>query len=253
MEFAEDLLYSFGNSDESSGSDEESSDEFMDNLLRFLSDDESDTEFQFSPGMLLESHAYLPFDEQMDVETDASHSTPLYENAPLSVAASWQAIMGFSLANHLPYTAMAQLLNLLKIHVPSAHSLPKSLNSFKKHFIIDEAQPQQRFCSLCFRKLKPEEKHCSQMSCRDNKADVCYFVSVPITAHLKQIVEGTCKYKVHTLRVKMLELMAVSVETSLPLSHAHIHSSLSSVVCVYVYACECMNARTYSASFYLCC
>ena len=78
LEFAEDLLYSFGNSDESGGSDEESSDEFMDNLLRFLSDDESDTEFQFSPGMLLESHSFLPFDEQMDVETDASHSTPLH-------------------------------------------------------------------------------------------------------------------------------------------------------------------------------
>lgn len=33
---------------------------------------------------------------------DAFHSIPLYENAPLSVAASWQAIIGFSLANHLP-------------------------------------------------------------------------------------------------------------------------------------------------------
>ena len=47
----------FGNSDESGGSDEEYSD---DNVLSFLSDDESDTEFQHSPGMLLESHAFLP-------------------------------------------------------------------------------------------------------------------------------------------------------------------------------------------------
>ena len=85
MEFAEDLLYSFGNSDESGGSDEESSDEFMENLLRFLSDDESNTEFlQFPPGMLLETQTYLPFSEQVDVETDAAHSIPLYENASLS-------------------------------------------------------------------------------------------------------------------------------------------------------------------------
>ena len=34
--------------------------------------------------MLLETHAHLPFSDQVDVETDASHSTPLYENAPLS-------------------------------------------------------------------------------------------------------------------------------------------------------------------------
>ena len=184
MEFAEDLLCDFGNSD---GSDEEYSD---DNVLNFLSDNESDTEYQYSPGMLLESHSFLPLSEQVDEETGAFHSTPLYDSAPLSVAASWQAIMGFSLAHHLPYTAIAQLLNLLKMHVPSVHSLPKSLNSFKKHFVVDEAQPQERFCSLCFRKLTSEEKHCSQRSCRDNKADLCYFVSVPITAHLKQIVEG---------------------------------------------------------------
>ena len=107
------------------------------------------------------------------------------------IAASWQAIMGFSLANHLPYTAMAQLLNLLKVHVPSMHSmhgLPRSFNAFKKHFITDEIQP--RFCSLCFRKIKQEDKHCSQRSCIDEKADLCYFISVPISAHLKQVMEG---------------------------------------------------------------
>ena len=211
LEFADDLLHSFENSGESGGSDEDSSDEFMDNVLRFLSDDESDTELQLSPGILLESHSYLPFSDQKDEEAGGFHLTPLYENAPLSVAASWQAIMGFSLANHLPYTAMAQLLDLLKMHVPSAHNLPKSLNSFKKHFIIDEGQPQERFCSLCFRKLKSDEKHCSQPSCRDDKADLCYFVSVPIAAHLKQIVEGTLKYKVHvrTIRIDTLALIII--------------------------------------------
>lgn len=183
-------MQTFENSSDCGGSDEESSDEFMDDLLRSLSDNESDTEFNYSTGMLFESHSFLPFDEQVDVDTDISYSTPLYENAPLSVAASWQAIMGFSLANHLPYTAMAQLLNLLKVHVPSMHGLPKSFNTFKKHFITDEIQPQQRFCSLCFKKIKQEEKHCSQRSCIDDKADLCYFVSVPITAHLKQVVEG---------------------------------------------------------------
>ena len=78
LEFAEDLLCDFGNSD---GSDEEYSD---DNVLSFLSDDESDTEYQYSPGMLLESHSFLPFSEQMDEETGAFHSTPLYDSAPLS-------------------------------------------------------------------------------------------------------------------------------------------------------------------------
>ena len=155
----------------------------MDDLLRSLNDNKSYTEFHYSTGMLLESHSFLPFDEQMDVEADVSYSTPISENAPLSVAASWQAIMGFSLANHLPYTAMTQLLNLLKMHVPSMHSVPKS--SF-----TDEIQPQQQFCSVCFRKIQQEEKHCSRRSCIDDNADLCYFVSVPITQHLKQMVEG---------------------------------------------------------------
>ena len=81
MEFAEDLFYLVGNSDKS---DEESSDKFMDNLLIFLSDDKSDRVPSCSFPMECYLKHILPFCDQVDVETDASHSTPLYENASLS-------------------------------------------------------------------------------------------------------------------------------------------------------------------------
>ena len=81
-------MHTFENSSDGGGSDKESYDEFIDDLLRSLSDDESDTEFNYSTGMLLESHTFLPFDKQVDAETDISYLTPLYENAPLSIAAS---------------------------------------------------------------------------------------------------------------------------------------------------------------------
>ena len=99
--------------------------------------------------------------------------------------------MAFALANHLPYTAIDQLLSLLNLHVPSSSGLPKSLNSMKSHFTIDEPLPQQRFCSECFGNVLSKEKYCPPQTIRANKAQFCYFVPVPISTHLKEIVEGS--------------------------------------------------------------
>ena len=187
MEFAQELLDSCGN-----GSDEElSSDEcgidWIDELTgsSIDGDEESDTVFQISLEMLDESH---------ELQLDTFRRSPLYDGAPLSVAASWQSIMAFALANHLPYTAIDQLLSLLNLHVPSSSGLPKSLNSMKSHFTIDEPLPQQRFCSECFDNVSSKEKYCPQQTFRANKAQLCYFVPVPISTHLKEIVGGTCTY-----------------------------------------------------------
>ena len=106
----------------------------------------------------------------------------------LSVSASWQAIMGFTLTNHLSYAAMGQLLDLMKIHVPNLHGLPKSVGTFKKRFTMDNVPPQKRFCLECFETIGDGKKHCSRRQCIDIKADICYFVSV--TAHLQQILAG---------------------------------------------------------------
>ena len=111
--------------------------EFSQKLLEEDEDiDSSDTDSSTT----IEENDPEPTYFSLDEEIDTSLFTPLYEDAPLSVAASLQAIMGFSLGNHLSYSAMDQLLDLLKLHVPSTCGLPKSLNRLKRQFFIDEPQ-----------------------------------------------------------------------------------------------------------------
>ena len=113
-------------------------------------------------------------------------SQPLYDNAPLSDSASWQAIMHFALNNHL---SMGQLLHLLKVHLTSQAGLPKNNASFRRRF-VESVPPQQCYCSICFKGFEDQSKSCFNRDCRENKADICYFVPVTITTHFQQIVKG---------------------------------------------------------------
>ena len=185
MEFAQELLDESTSEVEVSEDEEIGIDELIGSLIDI--DEGSDTEFHISPAEML---------DESELQFDTLQQHPLYAGAPLSVAASWQSIMAYALANHLSYTAIDQLLGLLKLHVPSSSGLPKSLNRLKSHFNIDEPLPQQRFCSQCFGNVSSKEKCCSEQTCRANKAELCYFVPVPISTHLKEMVAGTVNIQV---------------------------------------------------------
>ena len=75
---------------------------------------------------------FTPYEDQdstSEEEMEVAH--PLYDNAPLSDFASWQAIMHFALTNHLSCSATDQLLALLKIYLPSA-KVPKNSGSLRR-------------------------------------------------------------------------------------------------------------------------
>jgi len=101
----------------------------------------------------------------------------LYDNAPLSVSASWQAIMHFSLSNHLSYNAINQLLDLMKIHLPSEAMLPKNVPSLKRMF-VKTVPTQYLYCSECYNQI--EGAFCNNSNCKEKAAAVCYFVPVSI-------------------------------------------------------------------------
>ena len=100
----------------------------------------------------------------------------LYDNAPLSVSASWQAIMHFSLTNHLSYNAMNQLLGSIKIHLSSNAILPNNIASFKKKF-VETVPAQYLFYSECFSQLEMKATSCDDSICKEKAAAVCYFYS----------------------------------------------------------------------------
>ena len=193
MEFVEELMQSVG------GESDSDSMEFVEELMQSVGDEvESGSGSDWSDHEVYrellhhEAHVFLPYEED-DSSSDEEMACPLplYDNAPLSVSASWQAIMHFTLANHLSYAAMGQLLNLLKVHLPSRTLLPKNVASFRRHF-VETVPPQLRYCSECFERVENGTKYCMNRECMEKQAEICYFVPVPVTTHLKQIFSGKC-------------------------------------------------------------
>ena len=152
-DFVNGLIHSFSESDSEDGGGDPSSAgdtaDFVENLMHSTetdSDSESET-VEFIQQLVLSYESERENSDTSDIDDPADHALdfftpyedqdsssedemefpqPLYDNAPLSDSASWQAIMHFALANHLSYAAVDQLLALLKIHLPSTAGIPKN-------------------------------------------------------------------------------------------------------------------------------
>ena len=67
------------------------------------------------------------------------HTMPLYNGASLSLSAetsSW-AIMQFPISNKLTYSAISELLELIKLHCPATKSCVRNLYKLKQQFNQD--------------------------------------------------------------------------------------------------------------------
>ena len=178
MDFVDSLIHSFENGGESGSEDgdgdassgDDTAADFIENLMCLAesldSDSEADTDFNQQLVLSYESgsdtsdvdpidHAlnFTPYTDQDSAsEEEMEFPQPLYDNAPVSDSASRQAIMYFALANHLSYTAVDQLLALLKIHLPSSAGIPRNSSSLRRRF-IDGIPLQQYYCWHCFTRL----------------------------------------------------------------------------------------------------
>ena len=112
---------------------------------------------------------------------------PLFENADVSVAATWHSIMKFSLVNHLSYAAMSHLLQLLAFILPNASHLPKSIHLLKKEYCCS-IPPKQKYCSNCVAEIEETNSCCQKRECKDH--DISWFVNVPFHEHLKQMCQS---------------------------------------------------------------
>ncbi len=77
---------------------------------------------------------------------------PLYDNADVTICGAICAVMQFCTSNNLTYSAIEDLLKLLRIFCPSPNHLPKSLYSFKKFFEqFNPIHSHEQLCSECFK------------------------------------------------------------------------------------------------------
>ena len=97
--------------------------------------------------------------------------------------------MDFGIRNHLSYSALDELLKLLTFISPDQNHLPRSLHRLKSQYSSDNLN-RTKFCSECRQVVPPTQKNCASRLCKEMKADVCWFIHVPIKNQIKILFEG---------------------------------------------------------------
>ncbi len=85
--------------------------------------------------------------------------------------------MEFSINNNLTYSAIENLLDLLKFHSLTPNNLPPSLYKLKKRYHdVNDNGIRQQFCSGCYNEIILREV-CTRRSCQQNKAELCQLLT----------------------------------------------------------------------------
>lgn len=114
---------------------------------------------------------------------------PVFENSRVSVAAAWHGVMDFAIHNHLSYSALDELLKLLTFISPDPNHLPMSLHRLKRQYSSNNLNGT-KFCSECLQVVPPTQNNCASRLCKEMKAEVCWFIHVPIENQIKILFEG---------------------------------------------------------------
>ena len=117
----------------------------------------------------------------------------LYKEASLSTAASNVLMMKYAVKHKLSWEALADLLQLVKLHCPFPNNVPSTLFHFKKHFKdLEYPTKHHYFCSACLSEASENAKVCSNRECSCNlneSASLSSFIEVPVDLQLKSILE----------------------------------------------------------------
>ena len=90
---------------------------------------------------------------------------PLFTGAGISVEASFCSILQYAIVNHLSFHALSQLIELIRIHLPTPNECASSIHSLKKHFReLQGSTIEVQFCSFCSDKLEDSAKRCAKKS-----------------------------------------------------------------------------------------
>ena len=121
-------------------------------------------------------------------------SSPLYDNAEITVFESHLLCFQFSIKHSLTSEAFSELLQLLTAHLPSSSMAPKSIYRLKSFFVdlFPHASPTiHPYCAVCL-SLLSEEGFCSTEGCQAGEKEE--FISIALAPQLRRIFEGIADY-----------------------------------------------------------
>ena len=97
-------------------------------------------------------------------------SSPLYDNAKISIDESHLLCFQFAIKHSLTTKAFSELLQLLTVHLPSPSMAPKSIYQLKSFFVdlFPHASPSLSYCAVCL-SLLDQEGFCSTESCQGGR------------------------------------------------------------------------------------
>ena len=122
----------------------------------------------------------------------------LYKEASLSTAASNVLMMKYAVKHQLSWEALADLLQLVKLHCPFPNSVPSTLYYFKKHFKdLEYPTKHHYFCSTCLSEVSEDAKVCRNRCSLNKSVSVSSFIEVPVDLQLKSILERALVHVLH--------------------------------------------------------
>lgn len=90
---------------------------------------------------------------------------PLYSGAPITVYATYCAIMEFACSCSLPYSSIEKLVKLLRLLCPPGSKLPPSFYVLKQFFKkFTTGHKKTEFCAECGQELG-EDRNCPDSDC----------------------------------------------------------------------------------------
>ena len=129
-------------------------------------------------------------DEDLDdcpgISSMSPISSPLYDNAEISVFESHLLSFQFAIRHSLTTKAFSELLQL-SVHLPSSSMAPRSIYRLKSFFVdlFPHASPSSSL--LCILSLLSEEEFCPTEGCQGGAKE---FISIALAPQLRRIFEG---------------------------------------------------------------
>ena len=122
----------------------------------------------------------------------------LYKEALITTSASSVLIMKYAMKHKLSREALADLLQIVKLHCPSPNNIPSSLFHFKKQF-KDFQYPikYHYFCNACLSEVPKNVEFCTNQDCSYSFTEaysLSSFIELPVGLQLKSILERKWAY-----------------------------------------------------------
>lgn len=94
----------------------------------------------------------------------------------------------YAVKNKLSYQATAQLLDLMRIHLPLPNHYPQSFHVLKKRLSATTSLKVTKFCSICFKEVPQQHKYCTNT--HHEASAVAHFALLPFEDHIRDIFSG---------------------------------------------------------------